>query len=155
MKVKSIRLMNLSKRVAKLKQLPPKVSCNEVNLGVIDELIDIQLNAKKRKQTVEFYYDLVQQIHTIDPRTDEELKEYYRGLALDKQLDPILRLNCLKYFLALKHHIFQQRVDIKKDYGTPCSHDWRYNHIDVDLLECKKCGAEEIISKRDINNNNK
>ena len=203
MKVKSIRLMNLSKRVVKLKQMPPKVDCDEINQGVIDELIDMQLNDKKRKQEVEFYYTLVQQEHVADPRTDEELKEYYRALALDKHLDPVVRVNSLKYFLALKHHLFQQRTDIKphcKNYkhsyvyvgGTDtvlsfkckycgdtmsstsyeylnpanrseairrfteerqpsCKHDWRYNHRDVDLLMCKKCGAEKIINERDIN----
>lgn len=138
--------MNLSKRVVKLKQMPPKVDCDEINQGVIDELIDMQLNDKKRKQEVEFYYTLVQQEHVADPRTDEELKEYYRALALDKHLDPIIRVNSLKYFLALKHHLLQQRADIK-DCDTPCSHDWKYvgGRINAINFVCRECGEHLTI----------
>lgn len=143
MKARDIRLMNLTKRVAKLKQLPPKVCCEEISQGAIDELIDIQLNAKKRKQVVEFYYNLVQQEHVADPRTDEELKEYYRALALDKQLDPAIRVNSLKYFLALKHHLFQQRADINLDCSK-CKHNYKYVGGTTVVLKfvCEKCGAE-------------
>lgn len=191
---------------ASLKGQPPKVECAEVNQGAIDELIDIQLNAKKRKQVVEFYYNLVKQEHVADPRTDEELKEYYRGLALDKQLDPTIRVNCLKYFLALKHHLFQQRADIKlecdkchhkykyiggtnvtlkfvcvkcgaelnsfspsyaiesarkkaienitEDYDTPCSHDWKYvgGRINTVNFVCRKCGERLTIESENLSN---
>lgn len=138
---------------ASLKGQPPKVECAEVNQGAIDELIDIQLNAKKRKQVVEFYYNLVKQEHVADPRTDEELKEYYRGLALDKQLDPTIRVNCLKYFLALKHHLLQQRADIK-DCDTPCSHDWKYvgGRINNINFVCRECGEHLTIESENLSN---